>query len=68
MATPPFLLQDLSPEQRLRILSLDYVTSAGYVPADEWLNFAHQVETWLSRGVMLKEQANVRSFPRPVET
>lgn len=32
--TTPYLLQDLTPEQRLRVLSMDYVTSSGLVAPD----------------------------------
>lgn len=63
MPSIPYLLQDLTPEQRLRILALDYATSTGFVPPDEWLKVTNAVESYLSTGDINYGSASIHSFP-----
>ena len=66
MTTPPFLLQDLTADQRIRVLALDYVTSTGIVPPDQWLNAALALEEFLMNGNVEKQSAMVHAFPQPI--
>jgi hypothetical protein len=66
VATLPFLLKDLSPDQRVRILALDYITGNGFVPPDEWLNLAAQVEVFIKVGSLPILDASVHEFPTPI--
>jgi hypothetical protein len=67
MSTTPYLLQDLTPDQRLRVLSLDYATSTGFVQPEHWLNAASAIEIYLKTGVCEKKDAQVHQFPMSLE-
>lgn len=67
MASLPFLLKDLDTDQRMRVLALDYVTSCGFVPPEDWLLFSAVIEHYLRTGEVALEKARVHTFPKPVE-
>lgn len=67
MSAPPFLLKDLDAEQRMRVLALDYVTSCGFVPPEDWLLFSTVVAHYLRTGEVAMEKARVHTFPTAVE-
>lgn len=46
----PILLEYLTDDQKFRVLALDYVTSCGFVPPDDWLRMSEEVHTWLGKG------------------
>jgi hypothetical protein len=63
LTTPPFLLKDLDPEQRIRVLALDYVTSTGIVAPEQWLSAAAALEDFLINGAVEKPSAVLHTFP-----
>lgn len=63
----PMLLEKLDVEQRLRVLSLDYVTACGFVPPEDWLVFSALIEHYLRTGEIALPEAKVHRFPRSVE-
>ena len=65
--TTPYLLQDLTPDQRLRVLCVDYVTSSGYVPPEQWIVAASSIETYLRTGEAERTVAEVKRFPKFVD-
>lgn len=67
MGSVPFLLKDLNTDQRMRVLAMDYVTSCGVVPPEDWLVFSAVIEHYLRTGELALEKARVHAFPAPVD-
>lgn len=65
--TTPYLLQDLTPEQRMRVLSLDYVITSGLVSPEGWLPTANAIEEYLAIGAVDRPAATISRFPTIVD-
>lgn len=66
--TLPILLKQLTGDQKLRILALDYVTSSGFVPPDEWCAIAQAIEFYLKDGGVTRTQTEPCSFPSLIKS
>lgn len=61
--TPPFLLKNLSADQRLRVLALDYVTSSGLVVPEDWIGLSSRIERYLKEGEQPRNQTTIYHLP-----
>lgn len=66
--TTPYLLQDLTLEQRLRVLSLDYVITSGLVSPEGWVPTANAIEEYLVTGAVERPAATISQFPVIVDS